>query len=1039
MPTTVLHLEFDPPIRGDERVDLFVHALKENFPGILWANGTNITPTEKNINSHKTLVVMMDYNNSSPYSLLFSEHSVRPNELAHVLNIEPIPVTDGWKWIEEKSVDYDETSGLFDSINESLLVENYQPRLNLYFDPMIESYDELESILDVLTSVEPDLRWYGGNKIKTYNPFRYIDDDDDTRGITFLTIGYFSDHPDRLTYTTGLQEPENYPYVDGYEWVERQRVNYDDTSELFNQLNESLEDGESIAYEFDDRLNEKEWSDVVNSLKVLYPGIRWASDDEIDDYKNIGIFGLRVRKKFGGGYELRCSDHYNWYRSHGYSNIHDGTQLLGDYDETSSLFDSLNESSEITKMPEGAFVIKFDPPVNSKDWYRVASLIDAVYPGLTWRRLGGTGRSSLQDYNPMVYDGELLSYLFIGEPKPTRRIMWDNEENPPSEDDGPIIDGWELIGTNDTHDMFDQLDEQALREESLDKKVTYLIEKDINIEWDAMVKILKEYFGDNVSWNGRGDISKLPSVGNNWQTLAIKYDNFYNRFLVNFGRDKPQRYFELYPKHELIKLSEVSTDIDNTSNLFNQLNESTGNGINKYKVGDKFYCKEDLHFDRSGEKFVTEGNVYEIVRIDSDYDWEEYGYRGNRYILLTNNKTYEDANHGFSDGYLDRNFIPIPKGSDIDIDFDQLYESEEDDLGWAQEITSNVPNRVSHNNLYFGMKVLPGGPHWDWGTQGQDAEYGTIEPYPEGDNEGELFKLEDEDDYGPMGGYWVQVIWRDKDGSYLDENNYRVGPKYFDLKYYFEDTNLNEGYWDDLYKSKRYTQKFGIGDRVIMNGSVGGKTLTNELGTVLKFKNTGGGTGHPHRVYLILFDNWSDTKMNFLMSSVQADQNRDFTDHRCGEGRCWYSTSDYLEPAPDSNEMFDTLNESEDLDWTNDIVDSNSNFEPQGGEWVVVDTGQHYPWNPDMWQYFEIPGFNECLEGETSYGMVNANRECIDDLYARGILVHPRRDDICYVNKKVWTKVTTFSKKLPVYHCIRKSDGGHFLVTSKGVEPFSSQ
>lgn len=581
MPTTVLHLEFDPPIRGDERVDLFVHALKENFPGIRWANHNDIIPTEKNINSHKTLVVMMDYNNFSPYSLLFSEHSVRPNELAHVLNVEPIPVTDGWKWIEEKSVDYDETS-----------------------------------------------------------------------------------------------------------------------------------------------------------------------------------------------------------------------------------------------------------------------------------------------------------------------------------------------------DLFGQLDEQALREESLDKKITYLIEKDINIEWDTMVKILKEYFGENVSWTGRQDISKVPTVGNNWQTLAIKYDNFYNRFLVNFGRDKPQRYFELYPEHELIKVSEVSTDIDNTSNLFNQLNESTGNRINKYKVGDKFYCKEDLRFnDVLKDRFATKGHTYEIIKIEPDYDWYEYGYKGNRYVFLLDGEKPEDANHGFSDRYIDKNFIYIPEGSDIDIDYDKLY----------------------------------------------------------------------------------------------------------------------EGYWDDLYKSKRYTQKFGIGDRVIMNGTVGGKTLTNELGTVLKFKNTGGGTGHPHRVYLILFDNWSDTKMNFLMSSVQADQNRDFTDHRCGEGRCWYSTSDYLEPAPDSNEMFNTLNESEDLDWTNDIVDSNSNFEPQDGEWIVVDTGQHYPWNPDMWQYFEIPGFNECFEGETSYGMINANRECIDDLYARGILVHPRRDDICYVNKKVWTKVTTFSKKLPVYHCIRKSDGGHFLVASKGVEPFSSQ
>jgi len=127
---------------------------------------------------------------------------------------------------------------------------------------------------------------------------------------------------------------------------------------------------------------------------------------------------------------------------------------------------------------------------------------------------------------------------------------------------------------------------------------------------------------------------------------------------------------------------------------------------------------------------------------------------------------------------------------------------------------------------------------------------------------------------------------------------------------------LKEGYWEELYKSKRYVQKFDVGERVVMNGTVGGKSITNELGTVLKYKHTGGGTGHPHRVYLIKFDSWNDKERNFLMSPVQADQNREFIDSRCSDGSCWYSTSDNLEPAPNTDNVFDQLNESEDdFDW----------------------------------------------------------------------------------------------------------------------------
>jgi hypothetical protein len=125
------------------------------------------------------------------------------------------------------------------------------------------------------------------------------------------------------------------------------------------------------------------------------------------------------------------------------------------------------------------------------------------------------------------------------------------------------------------------------------------------------------------------------------------------------------------------------------------------------------------------------------------------------------------------------------------------------------------------------------------------------------------------------------------------------------------------------------------------------------------------------------------------------------------------------------------INESEDLDWTDDVV-SEINFEPQEGSWVVTNTGQHYPWNPDMWDYFDIPGVNKCLTGEGPAGL-NMDTKCVDDLYDRGILIHPQEDDICFVDKKIWTKNTGFSKE-PVYHCVNQENGGHFLIGSSGLK-----
>lgn len=240
--------------------------------------------------------------------------------------------------------------------------------------------------------------------------------------------------------------------------------------------------------------------------------------------------------------------------------------------------------------------------------------------------------------------------------------------------------------------------------------------------------------------------------------------------------------------------------------------------------------------------------------------------------------------------------------------FDKLNES--DDFGWAEEIIKDVPNAVDYRTVKQGDKVVPG-KDWLFGNQAQGSVYGIVDMEEYG---GEPAYIEDSTDE-EFWQYWVHVDWINKKGDVMFRNNYRVGPEYHDLKYYVpkptKKKKIREGYWDERYKSKRYTQKFNIGDRVVVNGTIADKTFRNELGTILKYKLTGGGAGHPHRVYLILFDTWNDKTRNFLMSPVQADQNREFIDSRCRGGGCWYSVSDNLDPAPDVSGLFDKLNESE--------------------------------------------------------------------------------------------------------------------------------
>lgn len=127
-------------------------------------------------------------------------------------------------------------------------------------------------------------------------------------------------------------------------------------------------------------------------------------------------------------------------------------------------------------------------------------------------------------------------------------------------------------------------------------------------------------------------------------------------------------------------------------------------------------------------------------------------------------------------------FSTIDDTTDI---FDKLNES--DEFGWAKEIIKDVPNVVDYRTVKQGDKVVPG-KDWMFGSQAQGSFYGIVDLEEYG-GEPSLFTTE-EDEYGDgfnekLNQYWVYVDWFNENDGYTFRNNYRVGPKYHDLKYYF--------------------------------------------------------------------------------------------------------------------------------------------------------------------------------------------------------------------------------------------------------------
>lgn len=204
----LLNLHFEPRLDGDN-VERFIRAIKFAYPHITWKSGEKI---------------------DTPKSISLIRRSAMLGA---------------------------DTHDLFDQLNEASrpIPKRYKPKLNLFFDPPIKTVKEMELFLGTLNAVYPGLEWTSSGPVMNFNPLEdsstvtgelpWTGEENEHDPIWFLTIGFFPDKPNKLTYTEGdedssLSNHEDYGYTweDGRLWMNHRLPSSD---ELFDQLNENFQ------------------------------------------------------------------------------------------------------------------------------------------------------------------------------------------------------------------------------------------------------------------------------------------------------------------------------------------------------------------------------------------------------------------------------------------------------------------------------------------------------------------------------------------------------------------------------------------------------------------------------------------------------------------------------------------------------------------------------------------------------------------------------------------------------------------------------
>ena len=464
-----LYLRFNPPIHNDtlgiRQLDKILNLIEDEYPTVSWFQGGS--PSQFNPFVHT------DEDDGIPEeikSITIGHWPDKPDLLTYGMwddnDMGYTNAIDGWLWVEERDVDYDKTSDLFNSLNES----TYQPKLNLRFEDGISDANELDRVLKVLEIVYPGLKWLGNDPVGTHNVIRNnqdVDGDDfEYDPIHYLTIGYFPNTPDKLTYTSGPaddidfsdSEQHGYNWVDGWEWVQKNEVDYDETSDIFNQLNESydfLKTTNLIGYSFKTVATDSRYWIIRHVFNDKGGYVTVTMEYSPRFITDIGIEGFPTTKTIEKDKVIDFINSGKW-------------EIVGfpNQIDTFDVFDRLNEST----LKEDGFTLIFDPPIEDpKTMEMVLMKLQIIHPDWTW-----VNDKRLIDYN--IFDsGEIGFYkgqydtvvgaLTVNHPEweNSKGVSWSSTDyDEPYIRNMPKYNGWEYIeelgDIPTTEDIFNQLD-----------------------------------------------------------------------------------------------------------------------------------------------------------------------------------------------------------------------------------------------------------------------------------------------------------------------------------------------------------------------------------------------------------------------------------------------------------------------------------------------------------------------------------------------------------------------------------------------------
>ena len=463
-----LYLRFEPPIYNDtigiRQLDKILNLIEDEYPTVSWFQGGS--PSQFNPFVHtdeddgipeEIKSITIGHWPDKPDLLTYGQWD--DNDMGYTNAI------DGWLWVEEREVDFDKTSDLFNSLNES----TYQPKLNLRFEDGISDANELDKVLRVLEIVYPGLKWLGNDPVGTHNVIRNNQDADgddfEYDPIHYLTIGYFPNTPNKLTYTSGPaddidfsdSEQHGYNWVDGWEWVQKNEVDYDETSDIFNQLNESydfLKTTNLIGYSFKTVATDSRYWIIRHVFNDKGGYVTVTMEYSPLFITDVGIEGFPTTKTIKKDKVIDFISSGKW-------EIVSVPNQIDSFD----VFDKLNESTR----KEDGFTLIFDPPIEDpRTMEMVLMKLQIIHPDWTW-----VNNKRLIDYN--IFDsGEIEFYkgqydtvvgtLTINHPEweNSKGVRWSSTEyDEPYIRNMPKYNGWEYIeelgDIPTTEDIFNQL------------------------------------------------------------------------------------------------------------------------------------------------------------------------------------------------------------------------------------------------------------------------------------------------------------------------------------------------------------------------------------------------------------------------------------------------------------------------------------------------------------------------------------------------------------------------------------------------------